>query len=369
MYLRQWVRVIVANMHKDLRIWLRQWKNILAMLVLPCTYIAVVWLGAAAVSRNPVALVVQDKGIAARQLEQAVNDSDVFRVRDVSTQQAQVLYHDLEVGAIITIPPGFSQAVAHHKRAPIPVQINNLNLDFTNDIRRAIPDAITMYYSRMDSASPMKVTIAQRNLRPQDIELFQFSILPMITLLLTVCGLISSGTATAREWEDYSIKEMLLSPASLVAVIVGKVLSGSIATFSLGLFMLGLGYLLDWTRPQGVFLLTSLLAIALVALFSSGLGIALGTLFRRVQSVTAISTTLSVWLFFLAGGIGVIQFEPAWLKSIAAFDPLTYGTHALQMAIFYQSFDRLGIDVAVLAGSALFVIALGVHTMRKGLAL
>lgn len=367
MDLQRWIRIIVANLEKDLRIWLRQWKNILAALILPCTYVAVVWLGSAAVGRSPVALVVEDQGPAAIALAQAINTSDVFRVSQVSSQQAQALYHDLEVGAIITIPSGFSQAVASHRRAPIPVQINNLNLDFTNDIRRAIPDAITMYYSQLGPANPLKITIAQHNLRPQDVEIFQFSVLPMITLLLMVSGLIASGIATAREWEDYSVKEMLLSPASPVAVIIGKVLSGSISTFSLGLVMLTIGYILDWIRPQGLFLLTSLLAIALIALFSSGLGIAMGTYLRRVQSVTSLSMTLSVWLFFLSGGVGVIQFEPDWLKRIAAFDPLTYGTHALQMAIFYQSSDRLGVDVAVLCTATLAVVLFSIRTMHMRL--
>ena len=49
------------------------------------------------------------------------------------------------------------------------------------------------------------------------------------------------------------------------------------------------------------------------------------------------------------------------------FDPLTYGTHALQMAIFYSSADLLGRDVAVLALSTLATICLGILAMRRSL--
>jgi hypothetical protein len=38
------------------------------------------------------------------------------------------------------------------------------------------------------------------------------------------------------------------------------------------------------------------------------------------------------------------------------------------MAIFYQSSDQLGRDVAVLAGSALVAICLGTLAMRRGMA-
>lgn len=361
------LKTLRVNTKKDIRIWWLQRRNILAALVMPLTYVAVAALGAAAVSTSPVALVVEDRGPAARQMAQAVQESDVFRVSLVDAPTARQLYNDLSVAAIITIPPGFSQRVQAHERGPILLAVNNLNADLTDDIRRAVPDAITVYYERQGPASPIKVTVAQRNLRPADVEIFEFSVVPMISLLLTVSALIASGLSTAREWEERSIKELLLSPARPEAIIIGKVLAGFISTFLLGLVMFGLGYILGWTRPHGLYVLDALLAIALVSLFAAGLGIAIGMLLQRVQSALALSTTLSVWLFFLSGGLGVLQFEPDWLKRVAAFDPLSYGTHALQMAIFYDSTDLLGRDVAVLIGSALVAVGVGALAMRRGI--
>jgi len=68
---------------------------------------------------------------------------------------------------------------------------------------------------------------------------------------------------------------------------------------------------------------------------------------------------IALYLFFLSGGIGVLAFEPSWLQSIAAFVLLTYGNHALQMAVFYNSADLLGRDVLVLALSSLVALCLG----------
>ena len=59
-----------------------------------------------------------------------------------------------------------------------------------------------------------------------------------------------------------------------------------------------------------------------------------------------------MFIFFLAGGIGVLAFEPTWLQNIADYSPLTYSVHALQMAVFYSSSDQLGRDVLVLSLSA-----------------
>lgn len=357
-----------ATMKKDLAVYVRQWKTILTSLVMPSTYILVALLGSIAVGRNPVALVVQDKGAVAEQVARAIVASDVFRVSRVSANQAQALYDGLAVGAVLTIPPGFSQAVERHQDAPILVVANNLNLDFMNDVRRSVPDAITVYYGGLQD-SPLSITVAQRNLRPRDVDLFQFEIVPLIALLVTVVGLIASSSGAAREFETLSIKEIMLAPSRQVAVVLGKVAASWLATCAMGLIMLAAGYALGWTRPEGVFVLTTLLAVALVALFASTAGIALGCLLRRVQSVNVLSTTGSVWLFFLAGGLGIIQFEPVFLRQVAAFDPLTYGTHMLQMSIFYNSFDRLGQDVLVLLGASVALFVVSLVAMRPGLGL
>ena len=359
-------RTVWVNAHKDLRIWWRQWYNIAAALLMPLTYVLVVWLGAAAVGQSPVALVAQDPGPLAQQMAHSFQQAQVFRLSVVDAATAQQLYNNLEVAAIVTIPADFDAEVDAGERAPIMVQADNLNLDLTNDLRRAVPDAISVYYAQQ-TPDPLEITIDEHNLRSQDVAVEQFAILPMIALLLLAHALISSGIATAREWEDQSIKELLLSPVSYAAILLGKVLAGFLSTCGLGLMLFALGYALGWTRPQGWGVGTVILVIALMSLFATGLGLTLGSALRRVQSVTSLATTCSVWLFFLSGGIGVIQFEPDWLKRVASFDPLTYGTHALQMATFYASADQLGRDLAVLAASTGVVVVLAWVAMHRSL--
>lgn len=82
----------------------------------------------------------------------------------------------------------------------------------------------------------------------------------------------------------------------------------------------------------------------------------------------ALSVIVAFYLYFLAGGIGVLAFEPTWLQNIAAYSPLTYGVHALQQAVFYSASDQLGRDVLVLGLSALAALLLGVVAMRRSIA-
>jgi ABC-type multidrug transport system permease subunit len=315
-----------------------------------------------------VALVVQDSGPQGLQIAQAIRDANVFRLREVDAARAQVLLKNLDVVAVVSIPAGFSQHVLAHQAATVDVTINNLNLDFTNDIRRAVPDAITRYYAAQGDESPIKISMGEHDLRARDIQMFQYSVLPIVVLVLLISGLITGGNAAAREWESATVKELLLSPAPGGAIIAGKVLAGFLTSFALGLLVLLAADGLGWIYPQGIYWLNMLLVVGLVALFGASLGVAIGAALQRIMPVIAVSVNLAFYLFFLAGGMGVLAFEPQWLQNIAAFVPLTYGTHALQMALFYNSADLLGRDVLVLGLSSLAALALGAVMVRRGMA-
>lgn len=362
------MRPIWAMFRKDLAVWLRRPANVIVTLVPPLVFLLIIALGASAVGRSPVALVTLDHSSQAMQMRQIFHDADVFRVTDATPQQARAMLDNLDVVAVITIPADFTRRFQARETSPVDVTVNNLNLDFTNDIRRAVPDVITQFYQAQGVANPIQVSLQEHDLRQQDVQLFEYMVLPLIILQLTTSGLFTSGLSTAREWESKTVKEVLLSPATNSAIILGKVLAGFVISFALGLFMLGLGAALGWTRPEGVYWLSSLLIIALVALFSAGLGVALGAATRRIPLMLAASMVTAVYLFFLSGGVTVLAFEPTWLQGIASFVPLTYGSHALQMAVFYSSTDQLGRDIAVLALSALAALLLGTFAMRRRIA-
>jgi ABC-type multidrug transport system permease subunit len=355
-------------MLKDLQVWLRQPVTLAATVAPALILILVELLGAQAVGRSPVALVVQDNGPQATRMAQAIRDANVFRLQEVDAARAQALLKNLDVVAVVTIPAGFSQRTQAHAEATLNVTVNNLNLDFTNDIRRAVPDAITRYYAAQGDQSPVKISMDEHDLRPRDIQMFQYSILPVVMLLLLISGLISGGNAAAREWESATVKELLLSPVSGGAIIAGKVLAGFLTSFAVGTVVLLVAFGLGWVYPQGMYWINALVVVGLVAIFGASLGVAIGAALQRIMPVIAVSVNVAFYLFFLAGGMGVLAFEPVWLQNIAAFVPLTYGVHALQMALYYNSADLLGRDVLVLGFSSLVALLLGAIAVRRGLA-
>jgi ABC-2 type transport system permease protein len=359
------IRAAWAIYRKDLALWRHNPGILIATLISPVLLLGLGVVLGAAVGNSPVALVTLDPGPLGQQMQQIFHQANVFRITDASPEQVQMLLTNLDVAAVITIPADFTQRVQAHESSPIDLTLNNLNLDFVNDIRRAVPDAITQFYAAQGSASPLKVTMLETDLRHRDVNFFQYIVLPIIVMMLTMNGLLTNGTTAASEWETHQIKEMLLAPVPRTAIIVGKVLAGFTTTLLLGVLILALGAAAGWTQPVGIYIVTSVLMMALIALFSTGLGVALGALLQRVQPVLIASAMGAFGLFALAGGLTVLAFEPTWLQNLAAFSPVTYGVHALEQAVFYSSSDQFGRDVLVLGLSGLVAIWLGILMMRR----
>lgn len=357
-------RVIWALVRKDVTIWLRQPTSIAATLLPALSLIVVIYFAAAAVGVNPVALVVLDNGPHARQLAGILEESDAFRVIRATPAEANRLLTNVDVAAVVTIPANFDAAYTAHQPDPVTIKINNLNLDFTNDLRRSLPAAITRFYAEQPN-NPIGVQVSETDLRRQDVSLMQFDLVPDLVLLLTIAGVVNAGLATAREWDAVTIKELLLAPTSRASLIVGKLLAGWLTTVVVGGIVLVIGAITGYLQPAGWYWLPTLIVVALLALASSGLGVALGAVLRRIQPVAAVGIPVSFYLFFLSGGISVVAFLPGWVQTIARFIPTYYGVHALQMAIFYSSTDQLGRDLFVLAATAVVTLALGVVALRN----
>ena len=360
------VLAIIAIVRKDISVWLRQPTAVAATLLPAIVLVGVLYIGAAAVGRNPVALVVEDDGPRALELAAMLEDSDAFVVTRATPEEAARALQSLRVAAVITVPPEFDTAYNTHQPDPVQIRINNLNLDFTNDLRRSLPAAITRFYASQPD-DPIDIHVQETDLRAQDIDLLQFELIPDLVLLLTIAGAINAGHATAREWEDQTIKELLLAPISRGSLIVGKLLAGWLTTLLIAAIILSIGAATGYLRPSASGWPITLLTVALLALASAGLGVAIGAAARRFQRVAALTIPLAFYLFFLSGGISVIAFLPEWVQTIAHFIPTYYGMHALQMVVFYDSTEDLGRDLLVLVGTSAITLGLGMVSLRRRL--
>jgi ABC-2 type transport system permease protein len=161
------LRVVWACMKKDIRSTLTERTLIILGSVVPLNFLILLSLLVISGGYAPTAVVMQDTGPYAQQFYDAMNNAHSFLLRTASVAEADQLIQTGRIVAVVTIPPDFDLRVQQNQPVQVNVDINNLNTDFTNDIRRAVPLSITSFYAK---AFPKVVTVVPReqDVYPQD---------------------------------------------------------------------------------------------------------------------------------------------------------------------------------------------------------
>ena len=358
------LRVIWACLKKDLKSARSEPLYTLVSIILPLNVLVLMSLLVISGGLAPTAVVMQDSGPLAQQFYTAMSQAHSFVLQQATAEQADALIEQGKIVAVVTIPADFDARIRQNQSVSIRVQINNLNTDFTNDIRRALPLAITSFYAR---AEPSVVTITpqERDAYPQDLGYIPYLAVPILVIGLMVGGMVQAGTAAAVEWERETMKELLLSPASRLAILLGKMLAafliglaGAAVVLTFLITVMGIRPV-HWGEPIGFTLLV-------LALFNAW-GTLLGTWLKRRTELSTLAIGLCVPLFFLSGPFGPISFFAPIEQLIARIFPVYYAIVVLQHAVhdFTLNTSGIGINVLILATYALGGLVLAAIVVRR----
>lgn len=154
------LRVIWACAKKDIKSALNERTFTIGGVFIPVNALILMSLFVLGGSQAPTAVVMQDTGPYAQQLYTAMSHAHAsFRLQKATAAEAQDLIEAGRIVAVVTIPPDFDTRISQNQPVQVDVEVNNLNTDFTNDIRRAVPLSITLFYGK---AFPNLVTIVPR---------------------------------------------------------------------------------------------------------------------------------------------------------------------------------------------------------------
>lgn len=365
------MRAVWAIVKKDVRVWVRNPIRIVVTAVPALVLLLILVLQGAAVQGYPVAIVNHGHGRAAMQFQQDAQHYPGFiRAPRMSAPQAQKAYARLQVAAVLTIPSHFSRAIAQGQHPILEWQIRNFNNDSGNDLRRFLPDIVTAFLAQhVIGPNPLHIHVAETDLHHRQVGFISFELIAVLVVLLLQASLVSSGLATVSEWESGSMKELLVSPASPLAIAVGKVLAGVLVSDLVGGATIGLagatGLLPGLTSDR---ILEALAITTLLAVFGSGVGVALASTLRTTEKTSLSALLLAFYLFFISGGIAAFAYLPGWVQAIARFVPNTYAVDALRNTLLYGTAAGMGRDLGILSLSAGVGIALGLPAIRRGLA-
>ena len=164
-------------------------------------------------------------------------------------------------------------------------------------------------------------------------------------------GAIFYGIAAVWERDLGIIHRYLVSPASRLALVMGKQVSAGLRGLSQATMIyvvaIAMGVAIDWRIGK----ITGVILLILIgsALFST-LSLIIACIVRTRERLMGIGQLLTMPIFFASNAIYPIDLMPWWLKAIARINPLTYEVDALRMLMLRstETSFRLLTDFSVL---------------------
>jgi ABC-2 type transport system permease protein len=370
------MRKIWTLARMDLMVWARSPWAVLAAVIPPIAMAIVLVMLSNSVGKQPVALVVAGHGPQAAKMAKIIeSDDDAYVLTRTSAARAKEMLGDQRVVGVITVPADFDAAVARH-RGTVDLELNNVDIDFSDDIRRATARSVARFNApalgfdedHPSTGNPQNVYhigIAESDLRETDVEFLDYQVQPVLILLVISLGLLGSAVLVSRDFERGTAKLLLLAPAARLQVILGRILGGTLAALAVLIPLVALAVWHGNLDPPPGHWPQLIALLGAVTVMSVGLGVLLGVWLKRSQLVALGSVIASTYLFFLGGGFTTIAFLPDWLQTISRLVPTRYAIDGVRQVLFYPNLQGFGHDMAMLLGFAAATTVLGAVALRK----
>ena len=181
-------------------------------------------------------------------------------------------------------------------------------------------------------------------------------------------GAIFYGISAVWERDLGIVHRYLVSPASRLALVMGKQVSAGIRGLSQAIFIyliaIAMGVAIDF-RIEKICGVIVFIVIG-AALFST-LSLIIACIVRTRERLMGIGQLLTMPIFFASNAIYPIDLMPWWLKGIARMNPLTYEVDGLRMLMLRSTEPsfRLLTDFVVLAVTTVVLLLIASRLYKR----
>jgi ABC-type Na+ efflux pump permease subunit len=249
--------------------------------------------------------------------------------------------------------------------AEVELHLNNINSDYSKNLRLRLDLAVKNLNASL--TRPIAVVQENRWLATDPTMLGYIS----TSLLLFGClyaGMVNTGLAVASEWNDRTIKSILMAPVSRSTLVLGKVIAGlgqSLVSIVLVLGVLGVGF---HFRPVGS-MWAMAAVMAMTTLMGAGMGAAFGVASKNTLATSSTLVAVAILCFLVCGNEesmrGLAWSQPMtslWRLSCGL--PPTYAFLAARSIFLTGDTTDLARNLTIVAASAAAVLALAAWLLR-----
>jgi ABC-2 type transport system permease protein len=222
----------------------------------------------------------------------------------------------------LVIPPHFSRNLELGQRVRVGMLIDGTNANLAS-IALGYANVITAQYNKRVTGLDMPITLRNRLLYNPEAESLYYTIPGIVALLLTMITAMLTSMAIVREREVGTLEQLMVTPITTPALILGKTIPFALLGFleiSVALFFgitwFGIPFVGSWIL---------LYSLAFIYLFTSlGVGMLISTFATSQQQAMFFTWFFSIFAIMTSGFFAPIANMPQYLQYLTYLNPLRY---------------------------------------------
>lgn len=367
------LRRLAALVKKEFLQIKRDSSTFLMGVLLPIILIIIMGYGMSLDVKNvPVAVVLEDASPTARQAVSFVDGSEYFSpcyVRDMQSAEKMLLSH--QAHAAIVVPGNFTARLAAGE-AKMQVILNGVEAVTAMSAQRYIEAAVLTWAAEAglaavdDGEALGQVTIVPRVWFNDASTSTWFFVPGILMMVLTLCSVFLTAVVMAREWERGTLESVFVTPASLLEIVLAKIIPYFCVAF-IGLCLcLTVGRIL-YDLPMHGSLVVILLASMLYIIVALGLGLTISAVTKNQFLACQVSMLVSFLpSMMLSGFLFDLHSEPMVIQVISRIFPTTHYLQLIRSLFLAGNYWSLITEKCLLlAGYGFFFIALAFKLTKR----
>jgi ABC-2 type transport system permease protein len=279
----------------------------------------------------PYALLDQSRGAASAELIARLDGTGVFRrVATLQTESDIARVIDTQKALmVVKIGPLFEQQLNRGERAPVQLILDGRNSNTAGSAAFYVGTVIESYNASLSEKNRPPLTVEVRAWYNPNLET-RWNLLPgLVASLSMIQTLMLAALSVARERENGTFDQLLVTPFSPTEIMIGK----AVPIMLIGLMQstIVLMVALFWFEiPLAGSLLTLYIGLVFFLIASIGLGLSISAVSANMQQAMLYTFMLIMPLILLSGLATPVRNMPQFLQIATLINPLRFAIDLVQ---------------------------------------
>ena len=296
-----------------------------AMLIMPVLLQTAVFPFAATleVKNNTLAIYNQDNGAAALEIVQRLSQISAFSQLHMVHNQDQLQAEIDTQSALVAlqIPADFSRKLQAKQGSTLQIIFDGRRSNSGQIASSDVLQVVAKYSQEQGAQGLAQLNV--RNIYNPNLN-FKWHVLPSLVAIITTIGcLVVTALSVAREREEGTFDQLLVSPLTPAYIMAGKAIPGILVALFQGSVIAGVAHFIYQVPFTGSLPLL-MLGMLCYGLALAGVGLFLSSLCMTQQQAFLAVFSFMVPAIMLSGYVSPMENMPQILQYIAHINPLTY---------------------------------------------